>query len=459
MASENIKNIKIEDFNYPLPDERIALHPLAQRDACKLLVSLPGGEIVHSGFSRLPEFISPDALLICNETRVINARMEFFKSSGGRIEIFILEPFSPADYVLSFASKSRCIWTCMIGNLKKWKDADLTKVLNIEGCAEPVTLTACLLPLEEGKSPSASRRVEFSWDNPDVTFASIVEAAGNIPIPPYLKRASEASDLEDYQTVYSRVEGSVAAPTAGLHFTPELFAELRSRGVEIEKVTLHVGAGTFQPVKSERIGDHHMHTETIHVDLSTIKSIIAAMEAGREIIAVGTTSVRTIESLPYFGYLCRSNSPADVDAMHLSQWLAYDEDVASNPTLDLLRELADALEKAGLDALTASTAIMIAPGFGWRIVMGMVTNFHQPQSTLLLLVSSFLESGMEEPPAEPKRWRILYEEALQRDYRFLSYGDACLFFPVGRQLNRQFNRQPHPNPPRMGREQDCQQTL
>ncbi|MDE6805614.1 MAG: S-adenosylmethionine:tRNA ribosyltransferase-isomerase, partial [Muribaculaceae bacterium] len=245
-----------------------------------------------------------------------------------------------------------------------------------------------------------------------------------IPITPYLKRASEASDLDDYQTVYSRVEGSVAAPTAGLHFTPELFARLGARGVDVRKVTLHVGAGTFQPVKSAEIGDHPMHTETIHVDIDVIRSIADAMEQGRPVVAVGTTSVRTIESLPWLGLLSRTRPVDDAEAMHVDQWLAYDPAYEGETGVILLRELIERMENAGLDALTGSTAIMIAPGFKWRVTDMMVTNFHQPQSTLLLLVGSFLE-GFDTP--EKPRWRQIYERALAGDYRFLSYGDACLF--------------------------------
>lgn len=422
-GAETVGHIKIEDFDYPLPDERIALHPLAQRDACKLIVSHADGEIEETLFNRLPSLLPSDSLMVCNETRVINARMEFYKSTGGRIEVFLLEPFEPSDYVLSFAERNRCVWTCMIGNLKKWKDEPLVKHLDINGVS--VKLTARLMPLEEGEAPSATRRVEFSWNNPDVTFATIVETAGNIPIPPYLKRASEASDLDDYQTVYSRVEGSVAAPTAGLHFTPELFECLADKGIDIRKVTLHVGAGTFQPVKSTEIGAHPMHTETIHVDIDVIRAVADALEQGKPVVAVGTTSVRTLESLPWLGLLSRNASVADIDAMHVPQWLAYDTGYKKEEGSALLRELILRMEEAGLDALTGSTAIMIAPGFDWRVVDIMVTNFHQAQSTLLLLVSSFL--GKYDEPGTP-RWRKIYDKALASDYRFLSYGDACLFF-------------------------------
>lgn len=434
MILDKIKNIKIEDFDYPLPEERIALHPLPCRDGCKMIVRLPDGTIEHRRFSDLPDYLSPGTLLLCNETRVINARMEFFRPSGGRIEVFVLEPDQPSDYVLAFAARRECVWTCMIGNLKKWKERSLEKSVDVPGVESPVILTAELLPLKAGEEPSASRRIRFSWDNPDVTFASLLEAAGNIPIPPYLKRESEESDLTDYQTVYSRVEGSVAAPTAGLHFTPELFGRLRLKGVSDRKVTLHVGAGTFQPVKSVRIGEHPMHTESVHVELDVIGDIIKALEEGRPVAAVGTTTVRTIESLPYFGYLAMSADVSDVEAMHVPQWLAYDDEPGAYDTLTLLKRLRDELKGKGLDYLSGSTAIMIAPGFRWRVIGRMITNFHQPQSTLLLLVSSFLgreedrKAGSAESSHEDSRpeWRRLYDEALANGYRFLSYGDACL---------------------------------
>ncbi|MDE6010799.1 MAG: S-adenosylmethionine:tRNA ribosyltransferase-isomerase [Muribaculaceae bacterium] len=419
-----VGNIRIEDYDYPLPEGRIALHPLPQRDSCRLIVSLADGGMEDTSFSRLPELMPADALMVCNETRVINARMEFFRSTGSRIEVFLLEPADPSDYVLSFACRQRCVWTCMIGNLKKWKAGEmLEKCLSVDG--REVRLRAELLPLRDGERPSATRRVAFSWDDPYVTFATVVDTAGDIPIPPYLKRASEASDLDDYQTIYSRVEGSVAAPTAGLHFTPELFEQLSAGGTDIRKVTLHVGAGTFQPVKSDHIGDHPMHTERIHVDIGTIRAVADALERGKPVVAVGTTSVRTLESLPWLGVLSRTTDVSDSDAMHVPQWMAYDPRYKGEEGAKMLRELIARMEEAAIDALTASTAIMIAPGFDWRVVDTMITNFHQPQSTLLLLVGSFLEKL--DRPAYP-RWREIYEHALKEDYRFLSYGDACLFF-------------------------------
>lgn len=413
------RNILISDFDYDLPDERIALHPLERRDGCRMLVSLPDGEIRHSRFYELPAFLNPGSLMVVNETKVIRARMEFFKSTGSRIEIFLLEPFSPPEYVSSFASAGKCTWLCMVGNLKRWKSDVLEKYLEIPGVSVPVKLEARLGDTISGNS----REVIFTWDVPDISFATIVEHAGSIPIPPYLKRNSEASDTEDYQTVYSHTEGSVAAPTAGLHFTSELMSNLISSGIEIAEVTLHVGAGTFQPVKSEEIGDHPMHEEWISVGKATIVKLIEALKNGLEIVAVGTTSVRTLESLPYFGALIM-NQP-DIDDPQVTQWMPYMPEYQNIDTVKCLQAIVDYLDHNGLDCLEATTSIMIAPGFRWRIVKRLITNFHQPKSTLLLLVSSFLD-----PHDETRgQWKKVYEEAISKDYRFLSYGDACLFSP------------------------------
>lgn len=412
MTLQEIKNIRIEDFDYPLPDERIARHPLAVRDACRLLVS-DRGAISHHVFSQLPSLIPAGTLLVMNNTRVINARMEFFRASGARIEIFLLEPLDPRDYAVAFQTRGRCSWQCMVGNLKKWKEQSLEKALTIGG--KEITLRA----YRHDALPGNSHCVEFQWSDPDVTFASIVDAAGAIPIPPYLKRESEESDSTDYQTVYSRIQGSVAAPTAGLHFTPELLQQLRDNGTETREVTLHVGAGTFQPVKSDEIGEHPMHTEVFEVEFDLVRTLREAVETGRNVMAVGTTTVRTLESLPILGIrLMRGD-----ESLKISQWEAYDDDDAAVDTAEALRALEKYMEENGETHLTASTAIMIAPGFKWRIVKGMVTNFHQPQSTLLLLVSSLLDGGNLADPL----WKKIYTEALQGDYRFLSYGDACLF--------------------------------
>ena len=423
MSHNKVKDIKIADFDYPLPDERIARHPLAVRDACKLLVSLPDGEILHKTFSDLPSLLPENSFIVCNDTRVINARVDFRKQTGSRIEVFLLEPLSPSDYLLMFQAQGSCRWSCMVGNLKRWKENPLIKELEIDG--RKVTLSAY-----RGEArPGNSHDIEFRWDAPDLTFASVIEAAGYIPIPPYLKRESEASDSDDYQTVYARFKGSVAAPTAGLHFTPEVFANLRNRGIRMLPLTLHVGAGTFQPVKSEEIGDHPMHTETFSVTRDLIRDLIEAKRKGINITAVGTTSVRTLESLPYLGAAIAGGDLS----LTVNQWWPYGD--CPNPPADTvaaLEAIGDYMDSRSLPSLTAATSIMIAPGFEWRIVDTMVTNFHQPQSTLLLLVSSFLDRDFDPSTDSNPRWRGIYDEALARDYRFLSYGDACLFFPLKR---------------------------
>lgn len=415
----DIRDIKIADFDYPLPDDRIPRHPLAERDTCKLLVSRPDGSVEHHTFSELPELLPEKTLMVCNDTRVINARIRFEKSTGSKIEVFLLEPIFPEDYVLMFQAVGSCRWGCLVGNLKRWKEGPLVKMLDIDG--RKVELRASRIQPLDGNG----QEILFEWDDPEVTFASVVDAAGYIPIPPYLKRDSEESDSDDYQTVYARVKGSVAAPTAGLHFTPRLFERLRNVGVDIAPLTLHVGAGTFQPVKSETIGEHPMHTEVFSVDRDSLMQIVNAKKHGRKITAVGTTSVRTLESLPYIG---AQLSAGDM-SLHVGQWMPYTEGDREAPrdVVEELNHIIRYMDEKGIDTLTASTSIMIAPGFHWRIVDVMVTNFHQPQSTLLLLVSSFLDRNPEESRLQ---WRNIYEEALDHAYRFLSYGDACLLFPL-----------------------------
>lgn len=410
-----VQDIEIKDFDYNLPDCRIPRHPLSRRDSCRLLVAGRGRSTGHLHFTDLPEMLPEDCMLVCNDTKVINARITFHKVTGSRIEVFLLEPLDPSDYVLTFQSRGRCVWNCMIGNLKRWKEGELQLEIHPEGTEAPVMLKARRLHPAGGNAHA----VEFSWDNTDVTFAGVVEAAGFIPIPPYLKRESEQSDTTDYQTVYAEAKGSVAAPTAGLHFTPDVFDSLRRKGVEVRKLTLHVGAGTFQPVKSDNIGAHPMHTETFTVTRDVVADIIRHKREGKPLAAVGTTSVRTLESLPYIGMaLMRGESNP-----HVSQWEAYDTECHETDTIKSLEAIVAHLDETGENSLTASTAIMIAPGFRWRMVDLMVTNFHQPQSTLLLLVSSFLGETEGRP-----LWRKIYSEALAMDYRFLSYGDACLFF-------------------------------
>lgn len=402
--------IRIAEYDYPLPDVRIAAYPCEPRDACKLLVRKADGSISHHVFTDLPSLLPQGSLMVCNNTRVINARLKFRKETGALIEIFCLEPESPRDYAQMFQSRGCCRWSCMVGNLKRWKSGSLTlPVITSKGGSGVLTATR----IADGEANS--HIVEFAWTPNDVEFGDIIEAAGRIPIPPYLNRNSEDSDSQDYQTVYSRIEGSVAAPTAGLHFTQRVLDDLRRYNVERRELTLHVGAGTFRPVKSETIGNHNMHSEVFEISRDLLETIIQAKESGRPVTAVGTTTVRTLESLPWLGVLCAENEGGE---LHLDQWKAYNSEIG---TVEMLRQLAEYMDSRGLQMLTASTAIMIAPGFRWRVVDHIVTNFHQPQSTLLLLVSSFLRQH-----GTAESWREMYDFALENDYRFLSYGDSCL---------------------------------
>ena len=400
---EDIRRIRISDYNYPLPDERIAKHPLPDREQCRLLC-WRDGDISDRRFHEVPSLLPPRAMLIYNNTRVINARLRFRKDTGSLIEIFCLEPLAPRDYALVFATTGRCTWQCLVGNSKRWKQGVLSQTVDVD--RQTVTLTAT-----RGERIGNAWAVTFEWDGDGVTFASVLEAVGEIPIPPYLNRGTEASDTIDYQTVYSHIDGSVAAPTAGLHFTDGVLAACDARGIARRELTLHVGAGTFQPVKSEHIGDHDMHYEFVQVPRSLIEELA---EGARPVIAVGTTSVRTLESLYYVG----QQLAADPDAADLTvrQWMPYTTpcDITAARAL---RNIVDYLDRHALDEFVGSTQLMIAPGFRYRIVDGMITNFHQPQSTLLLLVSAFMGGD---------RWRTAYDHALQAGYRFLSYGDACL---------------------------------
>ncbi len=402
----NPRDIKIEDFNYPLPDGRIAKHPLAVRDACKLLVS-DGATVEDRVFSDLPDLLPADAVLVCNNTRVINARLRFVKSTGATIEIFCLEPHAPADYAQAFATRGRCEWQCLVGNAKRWKDGALE--MDVETPSGATRLTA----IRADVAPAAdnSRTIIFEWDNDAVAMSDIIAAVGEIPIPPYLNRPSEDADSKDYQTVYSHIDGSVAAPTAGLHFTPGLMDRLRAKGVAVRELTLHVGAGTFRPVKSEVIGEHDMHSEFIAVPTVFIREL-AEIVGKRPVVAVGTTSVRTLESLFHAGRLLISGRWDG----EVPQWSPYVDDGDGPEASTALSALADYLESRGEDTFMARTRIIIAPGYEYKIVDKMITNFHQPESTLLLLVCAFIGEG----------WRKAYEHALEGEYRFLSYGDACL---------------------------------
>ena len=401
------KHIRINDYDYPLPDERIAKFPLARRDQSKLLVWRQG-KISDDTFCRLPDYLPEGALMVFNNTKVIQARMHFRKSTGALIEVFLLEPAAPADYEQMFQTTSSCSWLCMVGNLKKWKEGVLQRTVTVKG--QPVEIKAV-----RREPRGASHWIDFSWTPCGPSFADILDAAGELPIPPYLNRATQASDLTTYQTVYSKIKGSVAAPTAGLHFTPEVLASLDQHGIEREELTLHVGAGTFRPVKSEEIADHPMHTEYISVRRHTVEQLI---RHGGHAIAVGTTSVRTLESLYYMGIYLSLHPDASEQELHVSQWTPYE----THPTLtavEALQHLLAWFDRNQLDTLHSSTQIIIAPGYQYHIVNMLVTNFHQPKSTLLLLVSAFV--GGE--------WRPIYDYALSHDFRFLSYGDCCLLIP------------------------------
>jgi S-adenosylmethionine:tRNA ribosyltransferase-isomerase len=404
---ENPKHIHISEFNYHLPDERIAKFPLAERDSSKLLL-YRHGEISETIFRSLPDLIPARSLMVFNNTKVIQARLHFRKETGALIEVFCLEPVEPHDYALNFQQTEHSAWLCMIGNLKKWKEGTLSRELTVGGKCTTLTAT-------RGESRGTSHRVDFRWDNPQISFADILEVFGELPIPPYLNRETQESDKSTYQTVYSKIKGSVAAPTAGLHFTPAVFAELRDKGVDIEELTLHVGAGTFRPVKSEEIEGHEMHTEYISVAKSTIQALIAH---DAQAVAVGTTSVRTLESLYHMGVTLASNPNATEEELHVEQWQPYTQEYTLS-AVEALQNIVDYLERNGMEALHSSTQIIIAPGYKYRIVKAMVTNFHQPQSTLLLLVSAFVNGD----------WKRIYEYAMSHGFRFLSYGDSSLLIP------------------------------
>lgn len=403
--SNKTQQIRIEEYDYPLPDERIAKFPLAKRDESKLLL-YKDGQVSESVFKHIADYLPAGSLLVYNNTRVIQARLLFQKATGARIEVFCLEPAEPHDYALIFQQTERCSWICLVGNLKKWKDGLLTKKVTIQG--EEVILSA-----EKKESHGDSHRIEFTWNNPKYTFADLLDAAGVLPIPPYLHRETEKSDLVTYQTVYSKIKGSVAAPTAGLHFTPEVLADVDAHGIGREEVTLHVGAGTFKPVKSETIEGHEMHTEFISVRCSSIERIQKNLG---KIIAVGTTSVRTLESLYYIGVKLASHPDATSEELVVNQWMPYEAENNRIPVAEALQHILDYLDRHQADKLVTATQIIIAPGYEFKVVRGIITNFHQPKSTLLLLISAFVKGN----------WRTIYDYALSHDFRFLSYGDSSL---------------------------------
>lgn len=418
------KHIRISDYNYDLPDTRIAKYPLAQRDHSKLLL-YKHGKLSEEIFYNLSDHVPADSLMVFNNTRVIQARIHFRKDTGALIEVFLMEPAVPADYEQMFQTNGRCSWLCMVGNLKKWKIGDLHRTFDIKG--HQVTLTATMdRKYASHQVGGTNYWVDFTWDDPLINLADILETVGELPIPPYLNRETQESDKTTYQTVYSKIKGSVAAPTAGLHFTENVLKTIDDNKIVRDEVTLHVGAGTFKPVKSEEIKGHNMHTEYIVVQRHTFENLL---KHKCEAIAVGTTSVRTLESLYYIGVKLALMPDSSEEALHINQWEPYDlphnEDglVLFNGKVitpqDAIQNIINYLDKDHIDALHSSTQIMIAPGYTYKIVKALITNFHQPQSTLLLLVSAFLKGD----------WRKVYDYALSHDFRFLSYGDSSLLIP------------------------------
>ena len=417
------KHIHISDYNYDLPDSRIAKFPVSPRDTSKLLV-YRHGEISDDIFYNLPKYLPQKSLMVFNNTKVIQARMHFRKETGALIEVFLMEPAAPTDYELMFQTRGECSWLCMVGNLKKWKEGSLVRTFDVAGST--INFEATMRrDIIDTKSGGTNYWVDFAWDNPLVSFAEILDAVGELPIPPYLNRETQDSDKTTYQTVYSKIKGSVAAPTAGLHFTDKVLAAIDAAGVRREELTLHVGAGTFKPVKSEEIDGHTMHTEYVCVRRDTLQTLL---DYDCCAIAVGTTSVRTLESLYYMGAKLEANPDAAEEDLHVCQWEPYEK--ADGTPVDgnlidgitpqkAISNIIAWLDKNNLKTLHSSTQIIIAPGYEYKIVKVLVTNFHQPQSTLLLLVSAFLKGD----------WRNVYDYALSHDFRFLSYGDSSILIP------------------------------
>ena len=397
------RKIEIEQYNYNLPEDRIAKHPLAERDQSKLLV-YKNSQIIDEQFSSIIDYLPSDSLMIYNNTKVIQARLHFKKSTGAQIEIFCLDPNYPHDYAQILQTTSKCSWNCLVGNAKKWKEGELISQIQIKD--DTIVLTAKKL-----KSMGGIHTIEFEWNNSQYTFADLLENIGELPIPPYLNRETEEEDNERYQTLYSKIKGSVAAPTAGLHFTETVLNNIKNKGIEIEEVTLHVGAGTFKPVKSDLIEDHEMHSEYISVNKKTIQKILSHRG---NIIAVGTTSVRTLESLYYIGVNLEKDP--GIKGLKVNQWQPYTVEGNTISKEKALQNIINYLETNSFENLIADTQILIAPGYSFKIVTGIVTNFHQPQSTLLLLVSAFVNGN----------WEVIYNHALTHEYRFLSYGDSSL---------------------------------
>ncbi len=400
----NLDKINISDFDYNLPENKIAKFPVNQRDKSNLLL-WQNNMVSKKKFSDIYNFIPENTILFFNNTKVIQARLHFKKETGANIEIFCLEPHNPADYNIAFQQTHKVLWKCLIGNSKKWKTGKLSKKITIKN-------TELNIQANRINKLDNSNIIEFSWDNNNFTFSDILENFGNIPIPPYLNRKSESSDLTNYQTTYSKIKGSVAAPTAGLHFTEKTFADFRKKNIKTDEITLHVGAGTFKPVSSEKITKHEMHTEHFYISQKNIKNLINNYN---NIYAVGTTTVRTIESLYFIGLKLHKNAE---NPFYVKQWDAYELKKTISPK-ESLTEILNYLETNNLDYIEAKTQIMIVPGYKFNYISGLVTNFHQPKSTLLLLISAFVGEN----------WKIIYNFALNNNFRFLSYGDSSLLIP------------------------------
>ncbi len=402
------RDINIKDYSYDLPEDRIAAFPLEQRDNSKLLV-YKNGSIRDGIFNQLPNELPEQTLMVFNNTRVIHARLLFKRATGAQIEVFCIEPLEHLDYQLAFASKGTCSWKCMVGNAKRWKAGEvLSKTIQTPHGETVLSVTT------DAKSGDLFV-VHFSWDNHNLAFAEVLYHAGVLPLPPYLNRESEEKDEERYQTIYAKEQGSVAAPTAGLHFTDAVMQNLKNKGIDRTEVTLHVGAGTFKPVKAERLQDHEMHEETIFVSIETLQKIHHQLISGKPIAAIGTTSTRTLESLYWYGV--KRLSGIHSETVNISQWDPY----KLNGTItarDSFAAILNQMKQSGATTIQGSTQIILAPGYRFRVVDILVTNFHQPENTLILLIAAFVGAG----------WKRIYQHALEHDYRFLSFGDSSVLF-------------------------------
>lgn len=402
------KEIEIKDYDYALPAERIASFPLPKRDESKLLV-YRNEKIEENTFRNISQYIPEDSILVFNDSKVVKARILVENSAGQKIEIFCLEPILPSrEFQMAFAAVKKCKWLCMVGNAKKWKEDTIIHNFVTKG-------KVVELRVRKSEPVNGVYEIEFEWNPFDMTFSEVLMRVGHIPLPPYIKRDDQKSDAERYQTVYANLEGSVAAPTAGLHFTEEVLEELKAKGVDEEFVTLHVGAGTFQPVKSEKIGEHNMHGEKFFVSKTLVEKILNRND--KKIIAAGTTTARTLESLYWLGLRLLENSSVKTDNLKVTQWEAYENNEAKKYSAsEAIQALADYMKFNEIDTLECETEIIISPGYKFRIIDGLITNFHQPKSTLLLLIAAFTNG----------KWKDIYDYAMKNDFRFLSYGDSSL---------------------------------